>query len=127
VLDTLPFLNTLVTCEMTGAQIREVLEQGLTLERGLIQVSGLTASYDLRKPAGRRLVSVTIGGKKLDPARMYRVATNSFLAQGGDLYETFLRAKQTDSGRSLSDVVIGYFRKTDSVSPPKPGRLLPAS
>ncbi|HEV8118432.1 MAG TPA: bifunctional UDP-sugar hydrolase/5'-nucleotidase [Thermoanaerobaculia bacterium] len=127
VLDTLPFLNTLVTCEMTGAQIREVLEQGLTLERGLIQVSGLTASYDLRKPAGRRLVSVTIGGKKLDPARMYRVATNSFLAQGGDLYETFLRAKQTDSGRSLSDVVIGYFRKTDPVSPPKPGRLLPAS
>jgi 5'-nucleotidase/UDP-sugar diphosphatase len=52
VLDALPFLNTLVVCEMTGAQIREVLEQGLSLERGLIQVSGLRAAYDLSRPVG---------------------------------------------------------------------------
>src|SRR5262245_9595795 len=125
VLDALPFLNTLVTCEMTGAEIREVLEQGLSLERGLVQVSGLAASYDLRKPAGQRLVSVTVGGRKLDPARVYRAATNSFLAQGGDLYQTFLRTKQTDSGRALSDVLIDHFRKRGEVSPPKLGRLLP--
>src|SRR5262249_33363016 len=125
VLDALPFLNTLVVCEMTGAQIREVLEQGLSLERGLVQVSGLAASYDLRKPAGQRLVSVTIGGRKLDPARVYRAATNSFLAQGGGLYQTFLRTKQTDSGRALSDVLIDHFRKRGEVSPPNIGRLLP--
>lgn len=41
VVDALPFVNTVVTLEMTGAQVREVLEQGLSLERGLIQVSGL--------------------------------------------------------------------------------------
>ena len=127
ILDALPFLNTLVVCEMTGAQIREVLEQGLSLERGLIQVSGIAASYDLRQPVGRRLSSVTIGGKPLDPARVYRAATNSFLAQGGDLYETFLRTKQTDIGRALSDVLIEDFRKRVEVSPPKPGRLRPAS
>jgi 5'-nucleotidase / UDP-sugar diphosphatase len=112
---------------MTGAQIREVLEQGLSLERGLIQVSGLAASYDLGNPVGRRLSSVTIGGKPLDPARVYQAATNSFLAQGGDLYQTFLRTKQNDSGRALSDVLIEHFRKRGEVSPPKSGRLRPAS
>jgi 5'-nucleotidase / UDP-sugar diphosphatase len=126
VLDALPFLNTLVVSEMTGAQVREVLEQGLSLERGLIQVSGLAATYDLRKPVGQRLLSAAVAGRPLDSSRVYRVATNSFLAQGGDLYETFLRAKQTDSGRALSDVVIDHFRRRGEVSPPKLGRLRPA-
>ena len=75
----------------------------------------------------RRLVAVTVGGRPLDPARIYRVATSSFLTQGGDLYETFLRTKRTDSGRPLSEVVIGYFERTGEVPPSKMGRLLPAS
>ena len=127
VLDALPFVNNLVVCHMTGAQIREVLEQGLSLERGLVQVSGLTATYDLGRPAGHRLVAANVGGRPLGPARSYRVATNSFLTQGGDLYETLLRIKGTDSGRSLSEVVIGYFERNGEVPAPKMGRLLPVS
>jgi 2',3'-cyclic-nucleotide 2'-phosphodiesterase (5'-nucleotidase family) len=127
VLDALPFLNTLVVCEMTGAQIREVLEQGLSLERGMVQVSGLTAAYDLGRSPGQRLLEVAVGGRRLDPARNYRVATNSFLGQGGDLYQTFLRAKQTDTGRSLSDILIAHFERRGEVLLPKMGRLHPVS
>jgi 5'-nucleotidase/UDP-sugar diphosphatase len=127
VLDALPFVNNLVVCELTGDQIREVLEQGLSLERGLVQVSGLAATYDLGRPSGRRLVAVTVGGRPLEPARIYRVATSSFLTQGGDLYETFLRTKRTDSGRPMSEVVIGYFERTGEVPPPKMGRLNPVA
>ncbi|MCA1582393.1 MAG: bifunctional metallophosphatase/5'-nucleotidase [Acidobacteria bacterium] len=126
VLDALPFLNTLVTCEMTGEQIRAVLEQGLSLERGLVQVSGITVSYDLGRPAGRRLVSASVGGRPLEAAGRYRAATNSFLAQGGDLYATFLEVKQTDSGKALSEVLIDYFRSHGDVGAPAPGRLRPA-
>src|SRR5215471_18589600 len=61
VLDALPFVNTLVVCEMSGAEIREILEQGLTLERGLIQVSGLRATYDLSRPLKQRLIDLRIG------------------------------------------------------------------
>ena len=125
VLDALPFLNTLVVCEMTGAQIREILEQGLSLERGMVQVSGLTADYDLGRPPGRRLLEVAVGGRRLDPSRNYRVAANSFVGQGGDLYQTFLRAKQTDTGRALSDILIAHFERRGEVSPPKMGRLHP--
>ncbi len=126
VLDALPFVNTLVTCEMSGDQIRAVLEQGLTLERGLVQVSGITASYDLGRPVGQRLVAASVGGRPLEPARLYRVATNSFLAQGGDLYATFLTVKQTDTGKALSEVLIEFFRSRGEVAAPPAGRLLPA-
>ncbi len=125
VLDALPFLNSLVVCEMRGSQIREVLEQGLSLERGMIQVSGLRASYDMSRPPGQRLIELRIGDLPIDNQKTYRVATNSFLAQGGDLYQTFLQAKQVDTGKSLSDVVMEYFQKHGEIQPPKMGRLIP--
>jgi 5'-nucleotidase len=102
------------------------LEQGLTLERGLVQASGLRATYDLKRPRGGRLVEVTIGDAPLDDARVYRVATNSFLAQGGDLYQTFLKTKTVDDGKVLlSDVVMEHLRAKRTVSAPETGRLAP--
>lgn len=124
VLDALPFLNSLVVCDMTIAQIREVLEQGLSLERGLIQVSGLRATYDLSRPIGTRLITLQIGDRPVDDQKTYRVATNSFLAEGGDLYQTFPGVKQSGTGKSLSDVVIEYFQKHGEVPLPKMGRLI---
>jgi 2',3'-cyclic-nucleotide 2'-phosphodiesterase (5'-nucleotidase family) len=126
VLDALPFMNSFVTLEMTGKQIRAVLEQGLTLERGLIQMSGLTGTYDLGRPLGSRLLSAEVGGKPLDDARVYRVATNSFVAQGGDLYTTFLSAtKVADGGVLLSDVVVNSLGEAGRVEPPAGGRFVP--
>ncbi len=127
VLDALPFLNTVVEVDLTGAQLREILEQGLTLERGLIQTSGLRGTYDLSRPAGRRLVSIEVAGAPLADARVYRVATNSFVAEGGDLYTTFLRTTPRDSARSLADVVMDAFRKAGEVSPPRGGRFAPVA
>src|SRR5262245_20225687 len=124
VLDALPFVNTLVVCEMTGAEIREVLEQGLTLERGLIQVSGLRATYDLKRPLKQRLIDLRIGDQPVDNQKTYRVATSSFLAEGGDLYETFLRTRQVDTKKSLSDVVMEYIQKHGEIPPPRLGRLV---
>jgi 2',3'-cyclic-nucleotide 2'-phosphodiesterase (5'-nucleotidase family) len=114
-----------VEVELTGAQLREVLEQGLTLERGLVQTSGLRGTYDLSRPAGRRLVSIEVGGRPLADARVYRVATNSFVAEGGDLYATFLKTRARDSGRSLADVVMEAFRRQGEIGPPPGGRFAP--
>src|SRR5260370_707674 len=66
VLDALPFVNYLWTFEMTGAQIREILEQSFSLLHGMAQVSGLRAVYDLRRPLGHRLVGLRIGGEPAD-------------------------------------------------------------
>jgi 2',3'-cyclic-nucleotide 2'-phosphodiesterase (5'-nucleotidase family) len=79
----LPFDNTVVTVELTGVQLRTVLAQGLAPGRQPLEVAG--ANYAFRLENGeRRLVDVQVGGRDLVPERNYRVATNSFLARGGD-------------------------------------------
>lgn len=130
VLDVLPFLNTLDTYRATGAQILEILEQSATLERGMMQVSGLRAEYDLSRPAGLRIGRVWIGGQPLDPARSYVVASNSFIGAGGDLYATFPKTERLTTGAPLSDVLVAYLRKMGptSAAPPTPfapSRLIP--
>jgi len=127
VLDALPFVNTLVVCEMSGAEIREILEQGLTLERGLIQVSGLRATYDLSRPLKQRLIDLRIGDQPVDNQKTYRVATSSFLAEGGDLYQTFLRTRQSDTKKPLSEVVMQYIQKHGEIQSPRLGRLVKIS
>lgn len=124
VLDALPFVNTLVVCELTGAQIREVLEQGFSLERGMIQVSGLRAVYDQSRPIGQRLIELKIGAQSVDDSKTYRVAVTSFMAEGGDLYQTFLKTRQSDTGLSLSDMVIQYLREVGEIEMPVSGRLV---
>jgi 2',3'-cyclic-nucleotide 2'-phosphodiesterase (5'-nucleotidase family) len=129
VLDALPFPNTIAVLEMTGEQIQAVLEQGLTLLRGMIQVSGIEARYDLSRPMGSRLVSTSIGGAPLDPSKKYLVATNNFLAEGGDLYRTFLDARTIDEGEEdMAQLVMEYLSKqTGAVPAPTMGRLVPVS
>ena len=125
ILDALPFVNDLVILQMTGKQIRDVIEQGLTLERGLIQVSGLSATYDLERPPGKRLVELRIGERPAPDADTYTVATNSFLGEGGDLYSTFLSATRVSRGALLSDVVAEAVGAKASLPPPPAGRLRP--
>lgn len=129
ILDAFPFLNTVAVLEMTATQIRAVLEQGFTLKRGMIQVSGLVARYDLSRPEGHRLVDLSIGGNPARDDRTYRVAVNSFLAEGGDLYDTFTAAKQVGHITStVADVAEAYFRSSRGpVAPPALSRLIPIS
>jgi 5'-nucleotidase len=100
-----PFNNDLVVQTMTGAQIKAVLEEGLDdqfTQQVLAPSANLHYSYDLRRPSGNRVVSLTLDGKPLVPTAKYRVATNSFLSEGGDFYTEFTRA--TDKVRAGIDV-----------------------
>lgn len=124
--DALPFLNSVVEVEMTGAQLVEILEQGFSLERGMIQVSGLVAKIDLERAVGERLVDLTVGGEAVDLARTYSVATNSFLAEGGDLYSTFEGLEWVEHDeRTLAEVVIEAFEQSEGAfAAPAPGRIV---
>lgn len=100
-----PFNNELVVQTMTGAQVRAVIEEGLDdadVKQVLSPSSDLRFSFDMRRPSGARIVSITYRGKPLDPAAKYRVTTNNFLAEGGDFFRTFTRA--TDKVRAGLDI-----------------------
>ncbi len=124
ILDVFPFLNDTVTVELAGADLRGVLEHGLSLKAGMAQVSGLQATYDLNRSAGSRLVSLEIGGQPVDNQKIYRVATNSFLAEGGDGYGSLKKGRLIARDKQLSDLLCDYVSKFPVLAPPTLGRLV---
>lgn len=100
-----PFNNTLLTQTLTGAQLRRLLEQnfdGIGPNQVLSPSRGFAYSYDLSRPVGSRIVSITLDGKPIDDAANYRVTTSDFLAYGGDTYSEL--AKGTDRVMGISDL-----------------------
>lgn len=121
--EVLPFGNTIVTGEMTGAQIIEVLEQSFTLDKGMMQMAGLEVKYDSSKPEYDRVVEVRLAnGEKLQKDKTYLVATNNFLAEGGDKYSTFKEVEFTNTYKKVRSAVMEYLRKQDTISPNSGGR-----
>lgn len=131
-----PFENLLVTVEMTGEQIVAALENGVSQVEEFAgrfpQVSGLKFTYDPSKPAGSRVVSVEVktdnGYAPIDPKASYVVATNSYMATGGDGYtsmnEATLAGKKTDLFYVDYEIIVEYLGKFESVSPMVEGRII---
>ena len=123
-LDAWPFLDDVVAVKISGAKLLGVIEQGLSLERGIMQVSGMVVHYDPDAPVGARILSATVNGKALDEKAMYTVSTGSFVTNGGDLYTHFIGSEIVYRGRDFATVLTEYFRKHDVVEVPERGRLI---
>ena len=89
-----PFNNKVVVKTLTGAQVKALLEQQFQAPSDmagaapavLVPSAGTRFAYDLRRPVGARIVAVTLNGKSIGPTARYRIATNNYLANGGDGY-----------------------------------------
>lgn len=127
-LTTMPFGNNLSALKMTGEEIVAALESGVSgVENGegrFPQVSGMRFYYDSTKAgdkfdavtgaktqAGNRIVKVQIkqadgSYSDIDPKAYYIVATNSYIADGGDFYKSMKQAK--DAGRFYELNLVDY-------------------
>ena len=127
-LDAFPFTDRIAIMELDSGTLLDVVEQGLTLERGILQVSGLEVRYDMSQPAGRRIRGIEVDGQPLRLDGRYRVATLEILAQGGDLYASFGDGRlESMSDERFADVLEAWFRGREPVRAPPRGRLLPVS
>ena len=130
ILTELPFGNRIVKLALNGVALRQALEHGLSLaghgSGGFPQISGLQLTYDLNAPAGARLLSVAVGGARLDPSHSYTLATNSFLARGGDGYVMLANAERlvdATSGPLVASAVIAHLEQPGTVWPTVEGRI----
>ena len=90
-------------------------------------VSGLTVEFDPARPAGSRILSIKVGGAALDPNRIYRTATNDFLARGGDGYAMFANLKPlvpVDDTPQLATEVMIYLSQIGTVRSGSAGRVV---
>jgi 2',3'-cyclic-nucleotide 2'-phosphodiesterase (5'-nucleotidase family) len=130
VVAALPFDNKLVTLELSGADLRAAFEAGLWMlgkDAGrFCQISGARIVARRDAVPGSRLVSAEIGGAPLEDARVYKVATNDYLAKGKDGYDAFLRGKtlsSDDEAPLLSAVVIDAIQSAGKIAPVTDGRI----
>jgi 5'-nucleotidase len=123
-----PFGNTLVLLELTGAQLKTVLEQQFaqatpaTIRQSLlIPSAGFTFAFDRNRPVGDRVIAMALDGAPIDPAQSYRVTVNNFLSSGGDGFSMFAEARPVaDAGVDL-DALETYIAK--GVMVPATGRV----
>ncbi len=122
ILDSYPFVDDVNVKEMSGSRIRRALEQSLTFERGLLQLSGLEMTYDLSQPKYSRIVSLERDGQPVRDDDVFTVAAPGFLTEGGDLYDSFPESEVISSHGKVSDVIIEYFQNRELVEMPARGR-----
>lgn len=137
VLTVFPFSNTLATMQITGAEVLQALENGVSqVEDGggrFPQVAGLKFTFDISKPAGSRVSAVEVqegeAWAPLDPAKTYGVVTNNFVRGGGDGYSMFATAANAyDFGPPLEQVLADYIAKQGgAVTPYLDGRITDAT
>ena len=130
-LEELPFGNKTVSTILPGKAILAALENGLsrigTLSGRFPQVSGLAATLNPAAPEGSRVKSVAVNGEALDLSRNYRLATNDFLARGGDGYGMLsgISTVTKDSGTRLVAVdVISYVEALKRIDVNVEGRIV---
>ncbi|WOO44691.1 multifunctional 2',3'-cyclic-nucleotide 2'-phosphodiesterase/3'-nucleotidase/5'-nucleotidase [Bacillus subtilis] len=134
VLNVMPFGNTLYVADLTGKQIKEALEQGLSnVENGggaFPQVAGIEYTFTLNNEPGHRVLEVKIESPNGDKVAIntddtYRVATNNFVGAGGDGYSVFTEASHgEDLGYVDYEIFTEQLKKLgNKVSPKVEGRI----
>jgi len=128
VITVLPFGNTAMLMELSGADLRAALEHGISeypATEGLFpQVSGIKFTFDGDAEAGNRVQKVWVAGEELDPNKMYTVATNDFMKAGGDGYSMFADAPIVSEAGGLEEVLMEYIEANAPVAPEVEGRIV---
>lgn len=128
-----PYGNYIVTKQITGKELLEVLEASIQIqseciaayERGddgawpsssgsYLQTGGITVEYNLSLDYGSRVISVKVGGEALDENRLYTVATNNYVAVS-QYYPQLADAEEAGEYSACDEALIEYFKQDESV------------
>ncbi|HEX5203920.1 MAG TPA: bifunctional metallophosphatase/5'-nucleotidase, partial [Actinoplanes sp.] len=125
-----PFNNLVVTQTLTGAQLKDVLEQQFTGYQGqtttkILQVSnGFTYTWSASAPLGSKISNLALNGTPIDPATSYRVTTNDFLANGGDGFTLLTGGTDRTTAPGFDvDALTAYLGSNSPVAPGPADRI----
>lgn len=128
-LTILPLVDYLVVIEVTGAEIIQALENGVskypTLEGRFPQVAGMVFGFDPTKPPGQRVDPelVQIQEQYINLKKKYRLCTKEYIAGGKDGYEVFKNCPvvvDSEKMTTLSTAVRNHFESVQILRGAKP-------
>jgi 5'-nucleotidase len=119
-----PFGNSLVVMTLTGAELKQLLEDqqrpGRTSPLFLIPSSSMTYSWNASAPHGQRVRDLRVGGVPVELARDVRLTVNSFLAEGGDGVSMLTRGRQRLGGALDLDALVAHLSSAGPTPDPVP-------
>jgi 2',3'-cyclic-nucleotide 2'-phosphodiesterase (5'-nucleotidase family) len=141
--------NTLVVIEVTGKQLKDVLEHSaeyfLPYQPGKTPAElvneqipgynfdiaeGVSYDLDLTKLTGQRIQNLRFRGEPLNPAQKLRLATNNYRVNGGGGYDMYKGATEVfRSSEEIRNLIIEWVTKHKSVpsEPTNNWRLIPSN
>jgi 5'-nucleotidase len=124
-----PFNNFLVSMDMTGTQIKALLEQQFSganqAANKVLQIAGITYTWNPAAAPGAKVVagSIEIAGQPLVDGTTYRIVTNNFLSDGGDGFPAFTTATDKFFGGLDIDAFANYLTAHDPYTPGPTDRI----
>lgn len=112
----LPFDDDLFCMDLTGEALLEIFGKAAVGRRGLLQVSGMEVAYALSADGARKVTGMSVGGAPLDKSKKYRVATNDFLAEGGDGLTGFRKGSRRVRAADMRDALVDYLRRHSPIT-----------
>ena len=112
VYNILPFDSSVVFLNLTGTQVQTLFDFIGTVQPGEGAFPQVSSGIRFTLvPKKKTCKDILINGKPIDPEKSYGIVTNSYLAKGGDGYQTFLQAgDQFDSYIFQRDALIAYIK-----------------
>ncbi|PKM57123.1 MAG: multifunctional 2',3'-cyclic-nucleotide 2'-phosphodiesterase/5'-nucleotidase/3'-nucleotidase [Firmicutes bacterium HGW-Firmicutes-3] len=127
IISVLPFGNYVITKSVTGADIKSILEVGISdypLAKGAFpHIAGMTIKFDSNLPVGSKLTEVMIGGVLLEDTKTYVLATNDFLGAGGDAYTALAKYPILGEFDALDEVLVAYMLENGTEKATVTGRI----
>lgn len=127
-----PYGNYVVTKEITGAALKEVMETSLEIQSQCIaakksgeydawpqssgsylQFGGMAVVYDPDKEKGSRVLSIMVQGEPLDKEKTYTVATNNYAAESSE-YPQLANAAETGQFTACDEILVRFFQQSEN-------------
>ena len=129
VISVLPFGNYVVVLDVTGQDIIDAVENGIQSypnARGAFpHIAGMIVKFNPSQPAFERVEDITLSnGEKLDPTKTYTLATNDFMAVGGDEYASFKGRNIAGEYETLEEILSNYIGENGTALDTSESRLL---
>jgi len=120
----LPFGNILVSIDMTGADIKDVLEQQFVADRGRQRLAlgvseGFSYTWDDDAAVGSKVSGMQLDGVDIEDDTTYRVATLNFLAEGGDSFTAFTQGTNLLGGPGDFENLVDFFEENPDLTAPE--------
>lgn len=116
--EVLPFDNTVVKLELTGEQLKKIINNGIDNESiGWVEVAGLKVNYDINREFGDRVIDMYLeDGTKIESDKIYTVAANDFIVGGGDNYDFSQAKSKDDTFVPVRDVIVNYLKEGNVIN-----------